>query len=332
MAKRQRIILVGDSDIAYWPKKILPSVIIPTIDDCDDEVLFLENKNGNNNKHKHQKTNQNQKQITQSNNISVTVSGHSGATLAGILPHLRSILSDCMSSNDNDNDNDNDANATKSSTINQSRDCGETTTIIVACAGENDIGQGLSLERSIEKLREFLDLIFLDDHDDGNNNNNNNNKNNDINSNKSNKNDDENRFLIFLGPKFEPWQDNHHDNISYKKKYNSMTRAFQRCLQEYNNKNDNGNDDDDDDDDDDDKNNNSNDFSRRIHYIDCLTMFCDKETINIPGARFCGRAKAEPYYFSLDQLHLSDNGYMVWKDIIETKILQCLTLSSSTSS
>ena len=49
MAKqRQRLILVGDSDIAYWPKKLLPSVIIPIDDDCDDEV-FLENKNGNNN-------------------------------------------------------------------------------------------------------------------------------------------------------------------------------------------------------------------------------------------------------------------------------------------
>jgi lysophospholipase L1-like esterase len=331
MAKRrQRLIIVGDSDIAYWPKKLLPSVIIP-IDDCDE--VFLENKNGNNNnKHNHKRQQQKLKQIARSNKISVTVSGHSGATLAGILPHLRSILSDnssssSSSSNDNDDDgNDNDDNNDiKSSRINQNCDSGETTaavttTIIVACAGENDISQGLSLERSIEQLREFLDLIFLDDDDDDDDDNvdDNNKKNNNYdNNNNRNNNDDDNRFLIFLGPKFEPWQDNHHDNISYKKKYNSMTRAFQRCLQEYNNKK-NGNDDE----------NNNNDFSRRIHYIDCLTMFCDEETTNLPGARLCGRAKAEPYYFSSDQLHLSDSGYDIWKDIIETKILQCLTSSS----
>jgi hypothetical protein len=323
MAKRrQRLILVGDSDIAYWPKKLLPSVIIP-IDDCDE--VFLENKNGNNNnnnnnKHNHKRQQEKLKQIARPNKISVTVSGHSGATLAGILPHLRSILSDSssiISSNDNDDDDSDkdNINDIKSSRINQNCDSGETkaaatTSIIVACAGENDISQGLSLERSIEQLREFLDLVFLDDDDGNDNNNDNNNRNN---------NNDDNRFLIFLGPKFEPWQDNHHDNISYKKKYNSMTRAFQRCLQEYKKKK-NGNDNDDE--------NNSNDFSRRIHYIDCLTMFCDEETTNLPGARFCGRAKAEPYYFSSDQLHLSDSGYYIWKDIIETKILQCLTPSS----
>jgi lysophospholipase L1-like esterase len=333
------------------------------IDDCDEVFLDSKNGNNNNNKHKHNHKRQQQqklKQIVQSNKVSVTVSGHSGATLAGILPHLRSILSDSSNDNndndnddDDDNDNDDDGNNNddkndiKSCRINQICDSGETTaaaaaagkttTFIVACAGENDISQGLSLERSIEQLREFLDLIFLDDYsndndDDNSNSNNNkdnNNNNNNSNNNNRNNNDDDHRFLIFLGPKFEPWQDNHHDNISYKKKYNSMTRAFQRCLQEYsnNNKNDNGNDNDDDD------VNNSNNFSsrRRIHYIDCLTMFCDEETTNLPGARFCGRAKAEPYYFCSDQLHLSDSGYDIWKDIIETIILQ-LTSSSSSSS
>ena len=58
-------------------------------------------------------------------------------------------------------------------------------------------------------------------------------------------------------------------------------------------------------------------------------MFCDEETTNLPGARFCGRAKAEPYYFCSDQLHLSDSGYDVWKDIIETIILQFTSSSLS---
>ena len=58
-------------------------------------------------------------------------------------------------------------------------------------------------------------------------------------------------------------------------------------------------------------------------------MFCDEETTNLPGARFCVRARAEPSYFCPDQLHLSDSGYDRWKDIIETMILQFTSSSLS---
>ena len=264
----KRLVVVGDSDIAFWPKELLPS---STGDD--------ENENG----------------VEWERPI---VSGHSGATLAEVLPHLRTILARI-------NDDDDDDGRTPTTAAASTPD----TLVVLVCAGENDIGEGLSLERSVESLREFLDVVFLDDSYAG-------------------KGGDDHRYLLFLGPKFEPWLE--HDP-TYKKKYNAMTRAFQRCLQEYSYKAEKR---------DtiinikDTKNTYNNtalsNYStindHRIHFIDCLTMFCG-ETANLPGARLGGRAQADPRFFASDQLHLNKEGYEVWKDVVETKIRQCVSSS-----
>ena len=264
----KRLVVVGDSDIAFWPKEFLPS---PTDDEWQQPV----------------------------------VSGDSGATLSEVLPHLRSVLARTTRSNDDDdikssgNHGGGRATATTPDML-----------VVIACAGENDIGEGLSLERSVEALREFLDVVFrLDDSCNSNSG-----------SDRRKKGDDD-RFLIFLGPKFEPWLE--HDP-SYKKKYGAMTRAFQRCLQEYGAENCDTNNDEDN------ETKNSSATNDRIHFIDCLTMFCG-ETATLPGARLGGRAKADPRFFASDQLHLSKEGYEIWKDVVETKIRQCVSSSKSSS-
>jgi len=139
-----QIILIGDSDIAYWPKDLLQWQL-----------------------------------LAGSMNLEALVSGHPGATLAGILPHARKVMIRAAMKSTSKND----------------------TLFVVACAGENDIGEGLSLKKSVVALTEFLNAIFM-----------------------------YRVVLIFLGPKFEPWLE---DEKSYKIKYEAMVRAFDKCLKDY---------------------------------------------------------------------------------------------------
>lgn len=264
----KRLVLVGDSDIAFWPKQLLPS----PLNCAEKDGIEID--------------------TSEWDQDQTLVSGHSGATLAEVCRNLRTVLAESQASDD---DITSDANRRTT----RARSISSDTLIIVACAGENDIGEGLSLGRSVEALREFLDAVFLGD---------------DVNGRSSNQNNDVDRFLLFLGPKFEPWLE---DDPSYKKKYSAMSRAFQHCLQEYEI-----------DDSTSTKNTTSNGYRRNIYFIDCLTMFCG-ETANIPGARLRGRAKADPRYFASDQLHLSKEGYSMWKDVVETQIRQFLSASAS---
>ena len=70
-----------------------------------------------------------------------------------------------------------------------------------------------------------------------------------------------------------------------------MSRSFQRCF-------------------------NSHPESDRIAYVNCLTMFCS-ETAGLPGATLAGRASAQENYFSSDRLHLSAEGYRIWKGKVQ---------------
>jgi lysophospholipase L1-like esterase len=262
----KRLVVVGDSDIAYWPKELLPSA-----SSCDDA-----GKGGIVAK-------------TTEWDQPPLVSGHSGATLAGVLPHLRMVLAESSMA---DSSCGGEHKGT-SRRLPSDETTNTNTLIVVACAGENDIGEGLSLGHSVEALREFADTIFHEHNDQCG--------------------DNDNVFLIFLGPKFEPWLE--HDP-SEKKKYTAMARAFRRCLEEYQY---------------DDSTNTSTNISEnkkdgRIHFIDCLTIFCG-ETANVPGARLGGRAKADPRFFASDQLHLSKEGYAIWKEVVETRIRLCLASS-----
>lgn len=271
----KRLVVVGDSDIAYWPKNLLPS---PKDYAGRDEIGIGTEWD------------------------QPLVSGHSGATLAEVLPHLRKVLAESTTSSSRTNE----ICGSVGGNTKKSRTQPENTLVVVACAGENDIGEGISLGKSVESLKELADAVFLENHH------------------------WESRFLVFLGPKLEPWLE--HDP-SYKKKYDAMARAFKRCLEEYettaaaNSSNDEedsvtksrsgrG-----------DNKTKTCSKSDRIHFIDCLTMFCG-ETANVPGARLGGRARADPRFFASDQLHLSKDGYGVWKDVTETRIRMCLSSSN----
>eukprot|EP00543_Licmophora_paradoxa_P014920 CAMPEP_0202467924 /NCGR_PEP_ID=MMETSP1360-20130828/73677_1 /ASSEMBLY_ACC=CAM_ASM_000848 /TAXON_ID=515479 /ORGANISM="Licmophora paradoxa, Strain CCMP2313" /LENGTH=57 /DNA_ID=CAMNT_0049092645 /DNA_START=160 /DNA_END=333 /DNA_ORIENTATION=- len=50
-------------------------------------------------------------------------------------------------------------------------------------------------------------------------------------------------------------------------------------------------------------------------------MFCG-DSANVPGAVLGGRAIPESKYFSDDLLHLSKEGYTIWKGIVEEKVIQ----------
>ena len=198
---RRILVLVGDSDIAKWPAELLPQ--------WSESAL------------------------------PPTVSGHCGATLQEIIPHVETALNYIEAVVD--------------------------TIILVVCAGENDIGNGLSRDDTLTALDELLQAFF------GNT-----------------KSTCTHRRLIFLGPKLEPWLDN---DASSRKQYVKLSRAFQRACSKH----------------------------ARADFVDCLTMFCG-ESANVPGATLGGKAKAEPMYFSSDQLHLNEEGYRIWKQVVEERL------------
>jgi len=137
--------------------------------------------------------------------------------------------------------------------------------ILVACAGENDIGSGMSLDSTLQAMDRLLHAVFDSD--------------------------ETTVHLIFLGPKLEPWLQ--HD-ASSRKAYSKMSRALQRACTKHAN-------------------------ADRIRYIDCLLMFCGASA-GLPGAVHGGKAVAESRYFASDELHLSDEGYGVWKEVVENAI------------
>ena len=165
--------------------------------------------------------------------------------------------------------------------------------IIVFCAGENDIGQNIRIDKSNEALQQLLHFVFEQNLEDYPN---------------------TETHLIFLGPKFEPWMDD--DNES-KQRYTTMSRCFQRscCCQGYI----------------DIDRISMIDKKNTIHFVDCITMFCTDETRNIPGAVLGGRAKANPLLFNSDKLHLNNKGYQIWKDVIEKLVDEILIANLNTT-
>jgi lysophospholipase L1-like esterase len=102
--------------------------------------------------------------------------------------------------------------------------------------------------------------------------------------------------VFFLGPKFEPWMQ---DDREMRKKYWQMHVSFQRILST------------------------EEPFSTRVHYIDSLFLFCTDESgdqLQKKGAVF--KATPNPLYFHADQLHLSREGYFVWKELLEQQLAQ----------
>merc|ERR1712224_629879 len=104
-----------------------------------------------------------------------------------------------------------------------------------------------------------------------------------------------------MGPKLEPWMEEHNDMTS-RKEYFLMSQSFKRIAS-------------------------THPHSQQIHYIDCLVQFCD-ESKNQQGAILGGKAKPQRVYFNRDQLHLSNKGYQIWKQILEEQISDIIQDSS----
>ncbi len=82
------------------------------------------------------------------------------------------------------------------------------TLIFVACAGENDVSSGQSIDKIQHSLTRFIEELFRVNHatDEPNIN---------------------NKHLIFFGPKIEPWLTNDHTS---RKQYNKLSTALQRAI------------------------------------------------------------------------------------------------------
>ena len=100
------------------------------------------------------------------------------------------------------------------------------------------------------------------------------------------------RRIVFLGPKFEPWLQ---DDPEMRKKYWQMHVSFQRILTT------------------------EAPFATRVHYVDCLLLFCTDDSSIEKGAVY--KATPDFRYFDADQLHLSRAGYRVWKELLQHQLL-----------
>jgi lysophospholipase L1-like esterase len=130
--------------------------------------------------------------------------------------------------------------------------------ILVFCAGENDIGNGIELEHTLLSFDKFLEKVSSY------------------------------RHILVLGPKFEPWLN---DDLKSRRQYVKLNKGLRRRC-----------------------NGKSN-----VTYLDCLTIFCNS-TDEFKESDFGGRAKADPLFFAADGLHLNDDGYCIWKTLIENEI------------
>lgn len=101
--------------------------------------------------------------------------------------------------------------------------------------------------------------------------------------------------LVFLGPKLEPWLA---DDRASRRQYIRLSQYMEKCCAEH-------------------------PHASQICFVDCLTMFCGM-TARLPGALRGGNAKADSRFFECDQLHLSNEGYMIWKEKVEESIVSLM--------
>ncbi|KAL7456783.1 hypothetical protein ACHAWC_008252 [Mediolabrus comicus] len=84
------------------------------------------------------------------------------------------------------------------------------TLIFVACAGENDVSSGQSIDKIQHSFTSFLEELFRVGR-----------------SATDELNINNNKHLIFFGPKLEPWLTNDHTS---RKQYNKLSTALQRAI------------------------------------------------------------------------------------------------------
>ena len=145
--------------------------------------------------------------------------------------------------------------------------------IVVACAGENDLGFGNSIEHLSKIFCSLLDSLMLTL----------------LGGNSSM---GPHVRIIFLGPKYEPILTDDH---SLKKQYTKLSKVMKRICDRHAQ-------------------------ADRIQFLDCLVMFCDGKTKDVPGATSDGRAIPNEKLFDEDKLHLNDDGYRIWKREVENRL------------
>eukprot|EP00978_Attheya_sp_CCMP212_P047034 scaffold421190_cov50-Attheya_sp.AAC.3 len=273
--KRPRIMIamVGDSDISRWPNELYPSLSSfsnnnSSNDDDDDDTASM-----------------------------ILMRAQGGAVMSELVDQVQTILTECRENETNNHDpTNNSCSATTTTNERRNNDKNKkgnddsssslvsgraVLLLLVACAGENNVGSGMSVDRT---MQDFFPLLQLLDRVSTNNHNN------------------AIRIgMIFLGPKFEPWmKDPHHSKM--RKQYTKLSKAMKRACQRYPDATRQAS--------------TGTDTSSMIEYVDCLTMFARADTANLPGAISAGRAQPDPTYFDPDGLHLSPRGYGIWRQIV----------------
>ena len=156
---------------------------------------------------------------------------------------------------------------------------------VVVCAGENDAESGTSTHETAEHWSLLLDAVE-----------------NEVMS-RSPPTLPLNVAVVLLGPKLEPWLAS---DVDSRRCYVRLSRALEaRCggLRRH------------------DRDPSKDGVTVRTHFVDCLSMFCTPETASVNGALMGGRAMPDSTYFENDQLHLSEQGYRVWKNTVEDALL-----------
>lgn len=251
------LLLIGDSDIKRWPSRLRP--ILPRTDNTEDgsnQPSF----NGDKSRNK-----------TYSN---IHVCGRDGATIRDCIQVAYKFFK---------------YHNTSTGRYNYPL-------IVIACAGENDLGHGLSVDNIIETFDEFIRTVL----------------NRSSSSSASIKQLEistvtpkapsmnvPKTYLFFLGPKLEPWLQ---DDPNSRKEYVKLSQKMQKKVDEL-----------------------STSISSHSHavFLDCLTMFCGASS-SLPGAIYGGRAIAEVKYFDEDKLHLNESGYTVWKNLVEKELIKVM--------
>ena len=280
MSCSRLFVLVGDSDIDRWPADLLPSI---TTNNNSMDSGPGNNNNSSSNDINYD-SNGNDSPVVHDGLTSQQVYGHSGATLAEILPVMQTVLE----------------NHEKQILILQKKDDSHhhhnSLLTVVFCAGENDIGQNIRLDETLSSFRTLLDMVvpqqpapiprsttattvagLL-----------------------------QRRHLIVLGPKLEPWLEY---DATCRKQYVKLSMAMDRACQKHvlpsssnKSKKDDGH------------------HHHKLTYVNCLTMFCGASGQQ-PGATLGGKGIPEKRYFDHDLLHLSREGYQVWQETVN-KILR----------
>jgi hypothetical protein len=158
-------------------------------------------------------------------------------------------------------------------------------TVFIACAGENDISTTTStpslLDRILEQFESAVRCIF---------------------SSTTKKRMFNNPHFIFIGPKVEPWMEQ--DELNARMCYFQLSESLRSTISKLSscptlmNSVDT-------------TRSNSN---HSIYFLDSLTLFCgETQNKSVVG----GRAIAERKYFQEDGLHLSHDGYEIWKKQVE---------------